>query len=78
MSSVLLASVGVITDGITLNPIVLGTLITAGILLKTYHELRNMGYNRFTKIQQHIVWKSLNQSQRSNEGWWMGLQKIHI
>ena len=53
ISSVLLASVGIITGGITLNPIVLGT--TAGILLKTYHELRNMGYNRFTKIQQHIV-----------------------
>lgn len=55
MSSILLASVGVITDGITLNPMALGTLTTVGILLKTYHELRNMGYNRFTKIQQHIV-----------------------
>ena len=31
--SVFLASVGVITGGITLNPIILGTLTTAGILL---------------------------------------------
>ena len=41
IASVLLASVGVITGGITLNPIVLGTLTTAGILLKSYHEFKN-------------------------------------
>ena len=41
IASVLLASVGVITGGITPNPIVLGTLTTAGILLKSYHEFKN-------------------------------------
>ena len=41
ISSVLLASVGVITGGITLNPIILGVLTTAGILLKSYHEMKN-------------------------------------
>ena len=40
--SVLLASVGVITGGITLNLIILGTLTTAGILLKSYHEFKNI------------------------------------
>ena len=38
----MLASVGVITGGITLNSIVLGTLTTAGILLKSYHEFKNL------------------------------------
>lgn len=38
IASVLLASVGVIAGSITLNPTVLGTLTTAGILLKSYHE----------------------------------------
>ena len=42
IASVLLASVGVITGNITLNPIVLGTLTTAGILLKRYHEFKNI------------------------------------
>ena len=42
ISSVLLASVGVITVGITLNPIVLAALTTAGILLKGYHEFKNI------------------------------------
>ena len=41
-ASVLLASVGVVTGGIKLNPIVLGTLTTAGILLKSYHEFKNI------------------------------------
>ena len=39
--SLTLASVGVITGGITLNPIVLGVLTTAGILLKSYMEAKN-------------------------------------
>ena len=42
ISRVLLASVGIITGGITLNPIVLGTLTTAGILIKSYHEFKNI------------------------------------
>ena len=42
VSSVLLASVGVITQGLTLNPIVLAALTTAGILLKSYHEYKNI------------------------------------
>ena len=37
IASVSLASVGVITGGVTLNPIILGTLTAAGILLKSYH-----------------------------------------
>ena len=41
IASVLLASVGVITGSITLNPICLGILTTAGILLKSYHEFKN-------------------------------------
>ena len=40
--SVLLASTGVITGGITLNPIVLSVLTTAGILLRNYHEFKNI------------------------------------
>ena len=36
------ASVGVITEGITLNPIALGTLTTAGILPKSYHQFKNI------------------------------------
>ena len=39
--SLTLASVGVITGGITLNPIVLGVLTIAGILLKSYMEAKN-------------------------------------
>ena len=39
--SLTLASVGVITGGITLNLIVLGVLTTAGILLKSYTEAKN-------------------------------------
>ena len=42
IASVLLASVGVITGGATLNPIVLGKLTAAGILLKSYHEFKNI------------------------------------
>ena len=42
IASVLLASVGVITGGITLNPVVLGILTTAGILLKSYHDLKTL------------------------------------
>ena len=39
--SLTLASVGVITGGITVNRIVLGVLTTAGILLKSYMEAKN-------------------------------------
>ena len=43
--SVLLASTGIITGGISLNPIVLSVLTTAGILLIlliSYHEFKNI------------------------------------
>ena len=70
ISSVLLASVGVITCGITLNPIVLAALTTAGILFKSYHEFKNIKVKTdLLKIQCHIVRKNLNRSGRSNEGW---------
>ena len=39
--SLALASVGVITSRITLNPIVLGVLTTAGILIKSYMEAKS-------------------------------------
>ena len=39
--SLTLASVGVITGGITLNPIILGVLTTAGILIKSCMEAKN-------------------------------------
>lgn len=42
ISSVLLASTGVITGGITFNSIVLSVLTTAGILLKSYHEFKKI------------------------------------
>ena len=38
----MLASVRVTTGGITLNPIVFGTSTTAGILLESYHEFKNI------------------------------------
>ena len=40
--SVLLASTGVITGGITFNSIVLSVLTTPGILLKSYHEFKKI------------------------------------
>ena len=40
--SLTLASVGVITGGITLNPIVLGVLSTAEILLKSCMEAKKL------------------------------------
>ena len=40
--SVLLASTGVITGHITLNPTVLSVLTTAGIRLKSYHEFQKI------------------------------------
>ena len=42
ISSALLASVGVITVSMTVNTIVLAALTTAGILLKGYHEFKNI------------------------------------
>ena len=42
MQSVLLASTGVITGGITLNRTVLSVFTTAGILLKSCHEFKNI------------------------------------
>ena len=43
--SLTLASVGVITGGVTLNPIVLGVFTTAGIFIKSYMEAKNYKVN---------------------------------
>ena len=39
--SLTLASVGVLTGRITLNPIVLGEITASGVLLKAYAEMKN-------------------------------------
>ena len=39
--SVVLVITGTVVDGITLNPIVLGTISGCGVLLKTFSEAKN-------------------------------------
>ena len=41
IGSVLLVVTGTVVGGVTLNPIVLGTVSGAGLLLKTYSEIKN-------------------------------------
>ena len=69
VASVLLATVGVIPGCITSNPIVLGTLTTAGILLKSYHGFKNIESKtdllKFTVTSNEKVLNNL----RGNEGW---------
>ena len=69
VASVLLATVGVIPGCITSNPIVLGTLTTAGILLKSYHGFKNIKSKtdllKFTVTSNEKVLNNL----RGNEGW---------
>ena len=61
--SVLLASTGVLTGGITSNPVVLSGLTTAGILLKSYHEFKNIKHKadllKFTVTSYEKVLKGL-------------------
>ena len=41
IGSVLLVVIGTVVGGVTLNPIVLGTISGSGLLLKTYSEIKN-------------------------------------
>ena len=41
IGSVLLIVTGTVTGGVTLNPAVLGSISGAGLLLKTYSEIKN-------------------------------------
>ena len=67
--SVLLASTGVITGGITLNPIVLSVSTTAGILLKSYHELKNIkGKTDLLKFSVTSYGKVLNNLREAMTG----------
>ena len=42
LASVGLVTIGTVVGGVTLNPIVLGTILGAGILLKTALEMKNL------------------------------------
>ena len=71
IASVLLASLGVITGGITLNPFVLGTLTTAGILLKSYQEFKNIKSKtdqlKFSFTSYEKVLTNLREAMRGGE-----------
>ena len=41
IGSALLVVIGTVVGGVTLNPIVLGTISGSGLLLKTYSEIKN-------------------------------------
>ena len=41
IGSVLLVVIGTVVGGVTLNPIILGTISGSGVLLKTYSEAKN-------------------------------------
>ena len=77
IASVLLAGVKVMTGGITLNSIVFGTLTTAGILLKSYHEFKNINSKtdllKFSLTWYEKVLTNLREAVRG--GFW--LQKIY-
>ena len=71
--SVLLASTGVLTGGITSNPVVLsGLTTTAGILLKSYHEFKNINRKtdllKFTVTSYEKVLTSLREAMRGGNG----------
>ena len=65
IASVLLASAGVITGGVTLNPMVLGILTTAGILLKSYHEIKGR-YTRGVLLPEHACFRGALREQSSS------------
>ena len=70
--SVLLASTGVLTGGITSNPVVLSGLTTAGILLKSYHEFKNIKGKtdllKFTVTSYEKVLTNLREAMRGGNG----------
>ena len=67
----MLASVGLITAGITLDLIVLGTLTTTGILLKSYHEFKNIKGKtdllKFSVTSYEKVLTSLKEAMRAGD-----------
>ena len=69
---VLIASTGVITGGITLNPVLLSGLTTAGILLKSYHEFKNIKGKtdllKFTVTSYEKVLTNLREAMRGGNG----------
>ena len=69
---VLIASTGVITGGITLNPVLLSGLTTAGILLKSYHEFKNIKGKtdllKFTVTSYEKVLTNLREAMRWGNG----------
>ena len=69
---VLIASTGVITGGITLNPVLLSGLTTAGILLKSYHEFKNIKGKtdllKFTVRSYEKVLSNLREAMRGGNG----------
>ena len=69
---VLIASTGVITGGITLNPVLLSGLTTAGILLKSYHEFKNIKGKtdllKFTVMSYEKVLTNLREAMRGGNG----------
>ena len=77
--SVLLTIVRIITGGITLNPIILRTLTTAGILLKSYHELKNIKRKtdllKFSVTSYEKVLTNLREVMRGGE--WNYKEFIH-
>ena len=61
IGSVLLVVIGTVVGGVTLNPIVLGTISGSGLLLKTYSEIKN--YKRkieMCKFAYTILFKGFN------------------
>ena len=63
IGSVLLVVTGTVVGGVTLNPIVLGTISGTGILLKTFSEVKNykrkiemskFAYTSYEKVLTHL------------------------
>ena len=75
----LIASTGVITGDITLNPVVLSVLTTAGILLKSYHEFKSIKGKtdllKFSVTSHKKVLTKLRESMRGGE--WNYKEFIH-
>ena len=67
----MLASVKVMTGGITLNSIVFGTLTTSGILLKSYHEFKNINSKtdllKFSLTSYEKVLTNLREAMRGGD-----------
>ena len=56
--SVILITSGVVVGSVTLNPIVLGTISSSGVILKTYAEAKNYSETNSTGATQHFLSQS--------------------